>query len=284
MKLAITTIQRNRAPWVEEWVAFHYLIGFRKFYFFAHRCVDDTLQVLFRLRNFFDIEILLVPGDLERPQLPAYGHAYKQFGAEVDWMAFIDGDEFLFPTVADDLRQVLEPYARSDISALGIFWLCFGSNGHIDEPAGLITENYIRRAPDNFMANRHVKSLVRGGLAESFRVSPNPHIFYTPKGTFDELMRPVTRGVEDMSPTHQYLRINHYVCQSLKYFKNIKQPSGTADGGQLMIRPDSWWTTHDRNEVVDTTISRFLPALKALLQQVKAPGSDAAALPTGCDS
>lgn len=271
MKLAVCTIQRDRGRWVEEWVAFHYLVGFRKFYFFAHQCVDDSQQVLLRLRNFFDIQVFTVPADYDGPQLPVYQYAYSHFGTEVDWMAFIDGDEFLFPTIDDDLRRVLEPYARKGISALGVFWLCFGSSGHVEEPAGLITENYIRRAPDDFSANRHIKSVVRGGLGEAVRVSRNPHIFHTPKGTFDELMRPVTRGLEDMEPTHKQFRINHYVCQSYEFFKTFKQPSGTADGGKLIVRPDSWWEAHDRNEVVDTTISRFLPALKALLQEIRAP-------------
>ena len=271
MKLAICTIQRDRAPWVEEWVAFHYLVGFRKFYFFAHQCVDDTWQVLLRLRNFFDIQAFVVPVDLDRPQLPIYQYAYEHFGGEVDWMAFIDGDEFLFPTMGDDLGRVLEPYARNDISALGVYWLCFGSSGYIDEPAGLITENYTHRAADDFPANHHVKSVVKGGLGKAVRVSGNPHLFLTPKGTVDELMRPVTHGFEQMEPTHNQFRINHYTCQSYQFFKTFKQPSGTPDGGKLIVRPDSWWEEHNRNEVVDTTIGRFLPALKALLQEINAP-------------
>jgi hypothetical protein len=96
MKLGICTIQRDRGRWVEEWLAFHYLVGFRKFYFYAHQCMDDTLEVLLRLQRTFDLQVFTLSADLERPQLGAYQHAYERFGAEVDWMAFIDGDEFLY--------------------------------------------------------------------------------------------------------------------------------------------------------------------------------------------
>jgi hypothetical protein len=272
MKLGICTIQRDRGRWIEEWVAFHYLVGFRKFYFFAHHCVDDTKEVLLRLQKTFDIQVFVLSADLERPQLGAYQYAYQHFGAEVDWLAFIDGDEFLFSPAHPDLRRVLEPYAQEDLSALAVYWLCFGSNGQTREPAGLITENYTRRAADDFPANRHVKSIVRGGLGDAVRTGPNSHLFLTPRGTYDELMRPVTQGLaEHAQPSHTRLRINHYVCQSYEYFKTFKQRSGAPDAGRLMVRPDSWWEDHDRNDVLDTAIGPLLPSLKAILAAIRRP-------------
>jgi hypothetical protein len=272
MKLGICTIQRDRGRWVEEWLAFHYLVGFRTFYFFAHQCVDDTRDVLLRLQNNFDVKIFVLSAELERPQLGAYQYAYQCFGAEVDWMAFIDGDEFLFSTLDHDLRRVLEPYMEEDLSALGVYWLCFGSNGHRREPEGLITENYTRRAADDFPPNRHVKSIVRGGLGDAVRAGPNSHLFYTPRGTVDELLRPVTQGVaEHARPSHTRLRINHYVCQSYEYFKTFKQRSGAPDAGRHMVRPDSWWEEHDRNDVLDAAIRPLLPSLKAILAEIRRP-------------
>ena len=272
MKLGICTIQRDRGRWVEEWLAFHYLVGFRKFYFYAHQCMDDTLEVLLRLQRTFDLQVFTLSADLERPQLGAYQHAYERFGAEVDWMAFIDSDEFLYSPAIHDMRQVLTPYADRDLSALGVYWLCFGSNGYLQEPAGLITENYTRRAPDDFAPNRHVKSIVRGGLGDTVHAGHNSHLFQTPRGTVDELLRPVTEGfAEHAQPSHTRLRINHYVCQSYEYFKTFKQHAGAPDAGRSMVRPDSWWEGHDRNDVVDTTIHGLLPSLKAMLAEIGRP-------------
>ena len=272
MTLGICTIQRDRGPWVEEWVAFHHLVGFRKFYFFAHRCRDDTLDVLRRLQRRFDLQAFVLGDETDRPQLHAYQHAYARFGHEVDWMAFIDADEFLFPTAGDDIAPVLDAYRKADLSALGVYWLCFGSSGHLTEPPGLITENYLRRAPDDFPPNHHVKSIVRGGLGEALRVSPSSHVFNTPRGTFDELHRPVTAGyMPQLTPSHRHLRINHYVCQSYAFFKNFKQRSGAPDAGRDMVRPDSWWEGHDRNDLIDPGIGRFIPALKDRLAELRSP-------------
>jgi len=272
MKLAICTIQRDRAPWVAEWVAFHYLVGFRKFIFFAHRCVDATHHTLQRLQKVFDIQAFIIGDDLDRPQLHAYQHAYRHFGADVDWMAFVDGDEFLFPSTDESMESALAGYEHLHLSALGVYWLCFGSGGHVTEPPGLITENYTRRAPDDFPPNHHVKSIVRGGLGDAVHVSENSHVFVTPQGTFDELLRPVTKGcMAELQPSYSRLRINHYVCQSHDFFKKFKQHSGAPDAGKNMVRPDSWWLEHDRNDVVDSTIARFIPPMKALLKEALRP-------------
>src|SRR3989344_3573326 len=220
--LSITTIQRDRAPWIKEWVAFHYLVGFRKFYIFAHNCRDNTSEILTNLKKNFDIKILTVDSNLKAPQLRCYQDAYDNFGSGVDWMAFIDGDEFLFPTSHDSMENALEEFSDKKISALGVYWACFGSSGYITEPSGLIVENYRYRAADGYENNRHIKSIVRGGQGASIQTSGTPHLFKTSFRTYDENLRPITgSGWTDYEPTYEKFRINHYICQSRSYFLNF---------------------------------------------------------------
>jgi hypothetical protein len=266
MKLGICTIQRDRSRWIAEWCAFHYLVGFRRFCFFAHRCTDETYAVLQRLRRFVDIAVYTVPDETPRPQLASFKFAYDRHGHEVDWMAFVDGDEFVFPAGGRDIADSIASLDDGHLDAVGVYWACFGSAGHIREPEGLITENFRWRAFDGFRANRHVKSIVRGGLGSGFEVLHNAHVFRTPKGTFDELRRPIVRGLTDYAPSYRHLRMNHYVCQSLEYFRSFKQRSGAADAGRDYVRPDDWWSDHDRNDVHDSSLERFYPDLRALVR------------------
>ena len=266
MRLGICTIQRDRAAWIKEWVTFHYLVGFRKFYFFAHNCKDNTSEVLLELQKKFDIQAFVLGADVERPQLKCYQYAYDNFAHEVDWMAFIDGDEFLFPTQTKDMREALESYSYERISALGVWWSCFGSAGHVAEPEGLVTENYRMRASADFEANRHIKSLVLGRQMGRVHVAQNSHIFNTPFGTVDEQRRLITKGFSpEYEPSYTNFRINHYVCQSYNYFTKFKQNSGAADAGALMVRPDSWWTKHDRNDEFDNSLEKYSADLRTLL-------------------
>lgn len=265
MQLGIVTIQRDRGPWLLEWFAFHYLVGFRKFYFYAHHCTDDTAAIINHLSKKLSIQAFEIPERMDRVQLMAYQHTCDNFMNEVDWMAFIDGDEFLFPTDKMTMQDALAEYQNVDVSALGVFNVIFGSSGHQTEPDGLIIKNFRHCSLDpNFSENRHVKSIVRGHQA--VQVTNCSHVFVTPNGTVDELQRPITWGLmADYVPSYSKFRINHYCCQSYEFFTKFKKNSGHADAGSHSPRADDWWLAHDRNENVDDAITRYIESLEATM-------------------
>lgn len=264
MKLGITTIQRDRAPWIKEWLAFHWLVGFRKFYIYLHKCSDNSEEILKKLSKKLDIKILIVDPDLENPQLKCYEKTYEEFGNEVDWMAFLDGDEFLFPTSDQTIDVALKKFSDKNISALGVYWVCFGSSGHVKEPSGLIIENYKYRAKDGYENNRHIKSIVKGRQKQ---ISPmSPHFFQTPLGTYDENLRQIKKGWTDYEPTYKLFRINHYVTQSRSFFLNFKSKVTPPDGA--VRRDESFWQEHDKNDVLDNSTDNFVEPLKELLNSI----------------
>lgn len=270
MRLGICTIQRDRGRWLKEWVTFHHLIGFKKFYIFLHRCTDNSAEVILELKKYFDIQCFVLGEELLRPQLVAYQYAYQNFGDEIDWMAFIDGDEFLFPTSSNNICEVMERFEYEKISAVGAWWACYGSNGHMREPDGLIIENYTRRAEFDLPDNSHFKSIVRGRQGSNFSIGANAHFFNTLHGTVDEHFNPLTFGhMPGTKTSYDFLRINHYVCQSYEFFKTFKQHSGAADAGANVVRPDEKWHALDRNDVFDDKIHKFLPALQEKLSIMK---------------
>ncbi len=269
LRLGICTIQRDRARWLPEWVAFHHAAGFRRFYIFLHRCSDDSEAVVRHLQKHFDIECFVLGADVDRPQLAAYQYAYQHFNHEVDWMAFIDGDEFLFAPDGGGLQPVMAQYQYQKISSLGVWWVCYGSNGHLKEPEGLIIENYQMRPELTHLNNRHFKCIVRGHLGEAVSVGMNAHTFRTPYGTVDENLRPLHGGyMPETEPSWQRLRINHYVCQSLEYFKTFKQHSGMADAGAQAVRSDDIWHRDNLNDVHDGAALCHLESVKALLHKL----------------
>ena len=62
---------------------------------------------------------------------------------ESHWVAFIDLDEFLWAPKAIDVKRVLKQHEA--LSVVGLSWLWFGSNGHIDQPTSVI-QSFTRRA------------------------------------------------------------------------------------------------------------------------------------------
>lgn len=268
MKLGIVTIQKNRSQWLVEWISFHYIAGFRKFYIYLHDCTDNSEEIVSTLAHLYDITSFVVPKNTVRPQLIAYQHAYNEFSHEVDWMAFIDGDEFLFPTHCMDIRDALENYQYKKISAIGVYWQCFGSSGHIEEPKGLIMENFRLRSGIDFPENRHIKSFVRS--RQTIACKYNAHIFDTVWGTVDEKLRPITEGwMKEYEPTYDFFRINHYCTQSWSFFKQVKQNSGAADASPDLIRPDETFFHYDRAAVIfDNSIDKYASRLKPMTDEL----------------
>ena len=273
MDIAIASIQRNRAPWIVEWLAFHLLAGFDRFFIYCHLCDDGTEAILSKLARHYPITPYSI-GAVERPQLAAYQHAWDTHQSQVDWMAFIDGDEFLFAPNDASIGDALARYDSRSLSALAAYWICYGSNGHITDPGGLLMEQFPRHSQRDFGPNRHIKSIVRSG--EAVRCVGS-HLFETPRGTYDENMRPMTAPMlEDPSfhPTHDVFRINHYVTQHYEYFKQVKQNIGAADRRPHIVRPDDWFTGHDRNECDDGVAALILPALKLKVAELQSVLSD----------
>lgn len=267
VQLAITSIQRNRAPYLLEWIAFHQVVGVQRFYLYLHNCTDGSVELVQRLAGHAPLVAHVVDSDTPA-QLPAYRHAWERYGGEVDWMAFLDGDEFLMPTRAATLPEAIGPLAAQPVSALAAYWVCYGSSGHLDEPGGLMMERFTRHAGPDFSANAHVKSLLRGG--EPGVGIHNAHWFETPRGTIDDRLRPVQRGYQHgVEPSYDALRINHYVTQSYGYFKQTKQRSGLADVDLHAERPDAWFDAHDRNDCDDGIRWRFLLALKRRVRELQ---------------
>ena len=269
MKLGICTIQRDRAKWLAEWVVFHHLVGFTNFYIYLHKCSDNSREIVAYLQNHFNIQCFEVAEDTEKPQLVSYQHAYQEYGHEIDWMAFIDGDEFLYPTTEKQLGNVLKNFNYEKMSALAVYWQCFGSSGHIKDPNGLIIEDYQYKASFDFLPNRHIKSIVKGGQGQHCFSSGNSHLFHTIHGTFDEQLRFIDKGwMKDLQPTYKQLRINHYACQSHEFFIKFKKFSGAADVNANHIRQDSWWDEYNKNDEHDINILRYIPLVKNTLQSI----------------
>ena len=266
MKLGIASIQRNRNKWIVEWLAFHMVVGFERFFLYAHKTDDGMTETLLKLSRRYAIQVHVL-NEQPQPQLVAYQHAANSYAGDLDWLAFIDGDEFLLPMKGLHVGDGLAKLETQTMSALAVYWQCYGSNGHVRDPNGLVLQSYPRHSCRDFLPNRHVKSLLRG--RQDVRVQ-GAHLFHTPDGTFDELNRPITHGfMRDLEPSQQYLRLNHYAIQSFDYFRGVKQSIGAADGNPQLVRPDSWFFEYDRNECDDGDSYRFLVPVKLKWQELQ---------------
>ena len=267
-RIGIAAIFRNEFPYIVEWLAHHRVLGIDAFFIADNDSDDGSTELLAALNSLGYLEHLPFPTqDNTPPQMPAYATLMQAFAPRVDWMAFIDADEFLMPTGRESIKGILSDVERiSDAGALAVNWAVYGSGGHVSQPAGLVVENFQRRAEKQLINNHHIKSIVRCAAFES--VDGNPHIFRLRDGweyvhaDGTRLEHHPERG-RGLSRTicWERLRLNHYVVKSRQEFDRRKSPKGSATRLDRN-KGDGYFQHHDRNEVLEAVDPAHLDAVR----------------------
>jgi glycosyltransferase involved in cell wall biosynthesis len=288
-KIAAAAIFKNEAPYIVEWIAWHKAIGIQKFIIADNESTDESRRILEAFRKLGLVEYQLFPsGDLKSPQLAAYHQILVEKAASYDWVAFIDADEFIFPT-SDDVsfgKHLAE--LPADVGAVVLNWACFGSSGNKSFENRPVIDRFSRRGPMDALqnVNLHYKSVVRPKAV--IPAAPNPHHFHLAEGFRHARTdgRYVELSVPNGGMTHDVVwhewRLNHYLTKSWSEFYRRKLPKGRSDRADL-VRTCGYFFQYDMNEVSEpfptdlrkrlaseisdltTMLCRVDPGLKAVL-------------------
>jgi len=278
--LSVCAMFRDEAPYLEEWIAFHLDQGVEHFFLYDHGSSDDFRD---RLAPYLaDGTATLTTwtvAEKGKAQRQAYDDCLAQHGASSRWIAFIDLDEFLFNPEGKRLPEVLRDYEEHP--GVFVFWRCYGSSGHRERPAGLVTDSYLRRAPSQWRRNRQGKSIVDPSRALS---ATGPHYFTYKDGALpvnegrepvrvrmsSRLLRFLARSVGPWWPTFpgdaysyrnagpvgtgaERLRINHYLIKSLADYDGKMRKNNRTKSHKAKYTP-RFFRYHDRNEVEDPVL------------------------------
>jgi hypothetical protein len=205
--LCACAIYRDEAPYLAEWIEFHRLVGFERFYLYDNRSEDEHLEVL---RPYIE-EGLVVVHDWDMSYVPgqtrAYEHAVSTYRDEARWIAVFDIDEFLFSPTHRPVAEVLRDY--EEWPGVVVNAPRFGPSGHRAKPDGLGIVSYTTHL--QIGSDCTVKSIADPAAVESARGS---HLFnYHRRSAVDENGYPVHIHATKV-PSFERLRINHYFWKS----------------------------------------------------------------------
>ena len=82
-EIAMVSISKNEAPYIKEWIEFHKLVGFTKFYFYDNESEDNTVDILKPYIDSGLVEYTLIKG--KGRQLDAYNDAIAKHKNECRW-------------------------------------------------------------------------------------------------------------------------------------------------------------------------------------------------------
>lgn len=260
-ELSFVAIIKNEAPYIEEWIEFHKLVGVSKFYIYDNESEDNLKDVLKKYIDSGEVVYKYYPGKCK--QNAAYTEAVNDYKNKTRYMGFIDIDEFVIPTQADNLVKVIDDVLSKDKNAAGlaINWRVYGSSGFKEKPKGLVTENYRNRGEDAWRINIHVKTICNPRLVSHFC---NPHfaIYKSPYYAVNENGKKVDQWHNDEN-TCKKVRINHYFSKSFNEFV-AKRNRGRAD--ILQMRGMEEFAQHDKNDVYDYIMEPYVNKLKQKLK------------------
>jgi hypothetical protein len=260
VKLAICAIFRDEARYLEEWIAFHRLVGVERFYLYDNRSTDDWRGALAPELAEGVVEVIDWPR--EPGQMSAYADCLARHRTDTRWIAFIDIDEFLFSSTGRSLPDVLQGFRTWP--GVAVCSRYFGIGGWDEPPDGLVTESYLMRAPDDFKPNTLVKSIVFPRMTARPTDIPHHFVYHYSRSAAGEDGRPAPHG-DRIPPTVDLLRINHYYTRSrAEYEAKLAAPSGFGDRAANLRTADPRLPP---DEVRDETILRWVPFVRRALQE-----------------
>ncbi len=221
--LCLLATARNEGPYLLEWLAYHFSIGFEHAFIYTNDNDDGSDTLLTQLARAGVITLVHnKPGEVINIQEKAYAHALSLLPQILDyrWTAVLDIDEyFVFDTGSfESVTDFIALHEAQPVDALAMCWLIFASRfGEPYEP-GLTTERFPWRAAD---PNHHVKSLFRTRLFLSsqphypLRTLDGPTIFRTEDGQVHHHPGVIDRiPAFAAKPSATQAWINHYMFRT----------------------------------------------------------------------
>ncbi|MBA4283456.1 MAG: hypothetical protein C0432_04095 [Candidatus Puniceispirillum sp.] len=260
--LTVCAIFQNEARFLKEWIEFYLMQGVDHFYLYNHNSTDDFVSIL---KPYIEKGIVTLRHITINPKSSAdwvrdvqsktYFDLSQEIKDDVEWVMYLDIDEFLFPVKENTLKTILNDYDHN--ACVRVPWVFFGT-GNVER---VRSDQLVIQELDQAM---HITD---DSIATKFIVKPryikqitSPHFCNLILGYFavDEDNQYVSTD-DTLSPIlTKKLRINHYYSRDKTFFNEVK----------LKRWRDALSSTHIQNQNLryslreDVEIKRFIPEMK----------------------
>jgi len=254
-RVAVALFVRNEQADIASWIAWHAAIGVQKFYIYDDHSDDETYAIIEVAARLFDIELektdRVGQPDFYWRQRDSYLSACRKASGREEWLAMLDGDEYINIMDAPSISAFVAPFQA--FNAIALNWRIFGSSGRAlqekESPVAVFKAHSSIDFPDNSL----VKSLIRPEqYSYDYR---DPHRLIMQNETYaDALGRRFEWKNSTKSPVWEGAVINHYVCRSMEsYVRRIRRRID-AD----LRNSTAYWAHFDRNEHYSPTRDDFV--------------------------
>lgn len=279
--------QKNEAPFLVEWIAYHRAIGFTDVIIYSNDCSDGSDTLLDQLASIGEITHRHhSPKDDVAPQQNASRLAKEEaLFKDGDWVMWLDIDEYLVVNVGDGKLDDLFGHLPK-FEALLVGWRIFGDSGNATWPGRQISPAFTKAQAFDERLFPYVKTL--------FRWSPRIEHLDIHRPYFDEHIRPrhypafsssgdpveraFYRGRGDrfnrittQGDWWKIAQVNHYILRTPDVFER-KKSRGRGNRAQLGANDRHtarFYNRMNHNDVEDRRIQRFAEATSREIERLE---------------
>jgi len=235
--LSVGAMFKNESHSIKEWITHYIHHGVEHFYLINDNSSDNFMEVI---QEYIDKNIVTLFNVNEPYYLGRQRHLYNNhilpLIKETKWLLMVDVDEYVWSKLDINLSNLLK--RCNHLGQIQIRQTIYGSNGHITQPK-FIVKSFTKRIKDN-SSDGKLKYLVNSSYEFS-----SLNIHYA-NFVNEEYMKNSSKFIIIDS---NYLIMNHYCCQSVEFWNNIKCTRGDAD--HYLIRNHDDFHQYDINEIED---------------------------------
>lgn len=256
MKVYLCACFRNEAEHLLEWLAYHAVIGIDHVVLYNDRS-DDAWRDAITIAPSSWMTLREARHSKITPSLQQdiYHDFLQEFGADCDFVAFIDIDEYLcFAVPLHRHLALMEP----NVGQVRMSWLNFGSSGHLQRDASRLTIERFTRCSYGHYNHQITKSLVRPCAVRS--VGIHSHALKAPYVSVDAAGNAIQKWNHTRITAAMYgpLFLAHYAVRSREEFVR-KQQRGYNN--PQMDQPDviheGYFRAYNQNAHVCTRLSEM---------------------------
>ena len=223
--ISICLLAKNENDYINEWLQWHINLGVEHFYIYDN---DSSIPII----NSINSDYLPYCTITDFPsasrwhvQKEAYQHCLDNFKQDNEWIAFIDGDEFINVVEKNQtLHNLLKEFEQYD--ALYVKWVYHNANGQLYKNDQPVRERFKKTVDiDKFNGRSFGKSIVRVNKVRTMNAHcPGIAIFYNIVN--EQHQRIEYEFSENM--TENRIIIEHYYTKSLEEW-NERCNNGSCD-------------------------------------------------------
>ena len=232
--ICLCVIAKNENLYVREFVEYYYKIGYNKIFIYDNNDIGgetfDTVIGDYIKKDFVKLIDFRGRNSLSRPQFDAYKDCYSKNNKIYDWLSFFDIDEFLelnkkYKNIQDFLNDKMFDHCQN----IKINWVLNYNENNLyykDIPLQQRITNFNYKN----LANKHIKSTVRGNLSVNYwKKIGNPHsslLKFTSCSSSGKITQFNSPFI--FPPDYTNAKLKHYFYKSFEEFC-IKAKRGKGD-------------------------------------------------------